>query len=286
VLDQVPFPRLKLCAGWITPSVLDDLQVYPAAAPFGLTEFTAFQLSIKGIRFRMPVHQYAVRRVEFDAWLLERSGAAFAVHRVQEITRQGDRYVIDGQYTCRYLVGAGGTHCPVYRTFFEPGNPRREQDKIIALEQELAYSGADDRCHLWFFEHGLPGYSWYVPKVGGYVNIGIGAMAEKLKERGDTLKRHWLLFQDTLARQGLVRGVDLQPRGWQYALRRRNVPTRIGNALLAGDALGLATRDMGEGIGPAIRSGLLAAAAILRGGEYATESIPRFSLPTLLRRRA
>jgi flavin-dependent dehydrogenase len=57
---------------------------------------------------------------------------------------------------------------------------------------------------------------------------------------------------------------------------------RIGNAFLAGDSLGLATLDMGEGIGPAIRSGQLAAEAILSGADYSVASIPRYSFPSLL----
>jgi flavin-dependent dehydrogenase len=40
---------------------------------------------------------------------------------------------------------------------------------------------------------------------------------------------------------------------------------------------------MGEGIGPAVRSGILAAEAILSGGEYAVEEIGELSfLPGVL----
>jgi len=52
---------------------------------------------------------------------------------------------------------------------------------------------------------------------------------------------------------------------------------RIGNAFLAGDAAGLATRDMCEGIGPAVESGLLAARAIATGEEYALDGIGTLS---------
>jgi flavin-dependent dehydrogenase len=59
---------------------------------------------------------------------------------------------------------------------------------------------------------------------------------------------------------------------------------RRGNALIVGDAVGLATRDMGEGIGPAIRSGLLAAEAILHDSDYDLRAIPRVSLLPSLQR--
>jgi flavin-dependent dehydrogenase len=42
---------------------------------------------------------------------------------------------------------------------------------------------------------------------------------------------------------------------------------------------------MGEGIGPAIRSGQLAAGSILSGIQYSVDSIPHNSFPSLLGHR-
>ena len=50
-----------------------------------------------------------------------------------------------------------------------------------------------------------------------------------------------------------------------------------GNAYLVGDAVGLATRDMCEGIGPAVESGLRAARAIGEGMDYALADIAPLS---------
>ncbi len=44
-----------------------------------------------------------------------------------------------------------------------------------------------------------------------------------------------------------------------------------------GDAVGLATRDMCEGIGPAVRSGLLAARSIVTGEPYSLAGIDALS---------
>ena len=54
--------------------------------------------------------------------------------------------------------------------------------------------------------------------------------------------------------------------------------TRRDNAFIVGDAAGLATRDMAEGIGPAVRSGLEAAEAILHGKEYRLDDVTGASL--------
>jgi menaquinone-9 beta-reductase len=42
------------------------------------------------------------------------------IHRVKEIVAKDDRFIVDDKYSARYLVGAGGTHCPVYHTLFKP----------------------------------------------------------------------------------------------------------------------------------------------------------------------
>ena len=80
---------------------------------------------------------------------------------------------------------------------------------------------------------------------------------------------------------GLVQGHAYEPSGHSYHLRNTRPQLRTGNAFLVGDAVGLATRDMGEGIHPAIRSGILAAEAIISSQEYSVASIPSYSWPSL-----
>jgi flavin-dependent dehydrogenase len=160
---------------------------------------------------------------------------------------------------------------------------------IVTLEEEFRYPYSDPRCHLWFFEHGLSGYAWYVPKTDphggpGYVNVGIGGGATGLRAKGDRLRRHWDLLVAKLDRAGLVQGHEWRPRGHSYYLRQPHPGVRRDNALIVGDAVGLATRDMGEGIGPAIRSGVLAADAILNDTDYDIRTIARVSLLPSLRR--
>ena len=49
------------------------------------------------------------------------------------------------------------------------------------------------------------------------------------------------------------------------------------NAYIVGDSVGLATRDMCEGIGPAIKSGLLAAQSIMTGSDYSLAGLQQFT---------
>ena len=103
-------------------------------------------------------------------------------------------------------------------------------------------------------------------------------MAEKLKARGDDVKTQWGLLIDMLSARGFIdRGLALKPKGYSYYLRDKGEVIRAENAFITGDAIGLATRDMCEGIGPAIRSGHLAAAAITSGADYALKTVSAFS---------
>jgi flavin-dependent dehydrogenase len=276
VLDKDIFPRPKLCAGWITPQVLTDLQLEVSAYPHGFLSFRRLHFHARGPRLAVPCVQHSIRRVEFDAWLLERSGAEFVRHAVRDIQTANGSYEIDGLFRCRYLIGAGGTSCPVRRALFSQTLPRARALQTATLELEFACDWQDADCHLWFFEHGLPGYSWYVPKASGWLNVGVGAMAERLKQRGENIREHWSHLTGKLQRQFGIKPGD--PTGYSYYVRDFGESIRIGNAFLTGDSAGLATRDLCEGIGPAIRSGQQAALAIVTGTEYSLDGVTGASL--------
>lgn len=278
ILDRAVFPRDKLCAGWITPEVLADLQFRPADYPYGIIALRKLHVAIRGIRVGIPTLQYSIRRYEFDDWLLHRSGAPVGTHNASVIEQKNGRYLIDGTYSCTFLVGAGGTTCPVYKTFFKNAGMRLTEDLIVTQEEEFPYQYTDSKCYLWFMENNLPGYAWYVPKENGYLNVGVGGKESGLKKQKDTIKRHWHILVRKLEERGLVNGHDFTPKGHSYYLRNRMNGIRRENVFLIGDAAGLATVDMGEGIGPAVRSGLYAADAIACGKEYTFKSISRRSI--------
>ena len=282
LLDRERFPRLKLCAGWITPEVVRELEMDLEAYPHRLLTFPRLRVHYGRLSLPVPCVQHSIRRFEWDAWLLERSGAPVEQHNVREIVADGDGYLIDGAWRCRYLIGAGGTRCPVYRNLFRELNPRAHELQIVTLEHELEYDWRDGDCHLWFCEEGLPGYSWYVPKESGWLNVGIGGFAERIKSAGQDIKTHWARFAEKLGGE-LTRGAHYDPAGYSYFLRGRVDVVRRDNAFITGDAAGLASRDLGEGIGPAIRSGVRAAEAILHGAPYHLDDVTGMSVASIAR---
>src|SRR5438552_10483255 len=81
ILDKKPFPRDKICAGWITPAVVDELAIDLDDYRQGrvLEPITGFCVGLIGgpeveTRYGKPI-SYGIRRCEFDNYLLERSGA-------------------------------------------------------------------------------------------------------------------------------------------------------------------------------------------------------------------
>jgi flavin-dependent dehydrogenase len=282
ILDKAEFPRSKLCAGWITPKVFRLLKTKPQDFPGGLLTFRKLYFHFGNHQIAVPTRQYSVRRYEFDHWLLQESEAPVENHFVKQIRKEKGRYIIDETYTARYLIGAGGSNDPVARTFLSGNTAQRNPARIVALETEFLYPYSDNRCHLWFYENGLSGYSWYVPKANGFINIGIGAKQADLKNKGQSIHEHWQFFTEKLAHLNLITGQSLRPRGHHYYLRTPNLIPQKEQAYIIGDALGLATIDMGEGIASSIQSGILAAQAILQGKPFTLSGIRRFSFPGIL----
>ncbi|MDC7789339.1 NAD(P)/FAD-dependent oxidoreductase [Rhodoplanes sp. TEM] len=288
VLDKARFPRLKLCAGWITEKVLRDLEIAPGDYPHPMLPLD-IRSHLRGMPgwlrwFPTPGKNFSIRRVEFDAWLLARSGAEVVQHEVRAIRRDGDRFVIDETYACRWLIGAGGTMCPARRALFPNQRPKSRQ--IVTLEKEFAYPSREDTCRL-YFKRGLVGYAWVVPKGDGHVNIGLGAKAKYLRTSGANIHEHFRAFLDDLVAEGRLDAATadgLQETGHPYYLFTRDGAVRSGNCLLIGDSAGLATMDLGEGIGPAVESGLMAADEILGRGTWDKSKVTLFSLAGLAQR--
>ncbi len=285
VLERKRMPRVKLCAGWVTPKVIADLDIQPAEYPHGIVQLDTLKIFF-GRKHRFSIttktSQYSIRRVEFDAWLLKRSGAQVAQHTVRHIERENGSFSIDGEFRCQYLVGAGGTNCPVKKAFFDDHYGKR----LVTQEVEYTTTPRHSVCTLWFPYAGSFGYAWYVPKADA-VNIGFGGLRSHLKDWDR--RALWQEFVALLKQQSCIDEDPPQPKGYSYYIGRRTTRVRNGNAFIVGDAAGLATLDLAEGIGPAVESGILAAAEIVGRATYSSQPITKYTLaPTVrsLRRMA
>lgn len=285
VLDKARFPRDKACAGWITPPVLDVLKI--DAAEYGdgrtLQPITGFRTSRLGpdgagpeveTRFPEPV-SYGIRRCEFDRYLLERSGARLDVgEALTRLERRGGQWLANDRLQAPVVIGAGGHFCPVAR--FLNGPPRGEP-VVAAQEIEPRLNGAacaigGDTPEL-FFCPDLRGYGWCFRK-GDYLNVGFG------RQDSRRLPAHARQFVDWLRAAGRIpRDIATRWPGHAYLLRGSSPRTPVGNGiLLVGDAAGLAYPQSGEGIRPAVESGLMAAETLLAlEGRYDRERLEPYA---------
>ncbi|MGH7857113.1 MAG: geranylgeranyl reductase family protein [Candidatus Binatia bacterium] len=275
VLDGAVFPRVKLCAGWVTRRVMAALELDPAAYPLTLQPFSraALELADDAVETSWPkTVSYGIVRREFDHFLLERARSAGADVRdgvrVRAVGRGGDETAVEtaaGPFSAPIVIGAGGHHCPVARAF---GEISPEEMVVVTRESEtrlgrdrLAEFAPRPGVPELFPEPDLNGYGWYFPK-GDFLNVGIGAV-----DGGRGLHARAERFLERLHASGRLPGdLPLVPfRGHAYTVRVA-APRRLAGEgiLLVGDAAGLARNVSGEGIGPAVESGNLAAAAAFR----------------------
>src|ERR1041384_2683267 len=117
-LHDAKFPGASRCAGWVGPPVWDVIERNPEQYPRGLWPWRRMHIHFGGRDFAFDNQCWFIRRYEFDDFLLRRSGADVREHRVQRIEKDGKDFVIDGAFRARFLVGAGGTNCPVARLLF------------------------------------------------------------------------------------------------------------------------------------------------------------------------
>jgi geranylgeranyl reductase family protein len=275
IIDKRSFPRDKVCGGWITPAVLEELQIDPDeyANTRVLQPLTGFRTSRLGgpevqTNYGRPV-SYGIRRCEFDAYLLGRSGAR--VHQdtpLKQLERVGDHWIVNGNMKARILIGAGGHFCPVARYL---GADARKETAVAAQEIEFEMT-AEQRANCairgevpeLFFCTDMKGYGWCFRKRN-FLNIGLG----RIDSRG--LPSHVAYFVSFLRKTGKI-AFDLPASmlGHAYLLYSKTNRKLIDEgALLIGDAAGLAYSQSGEGIRPAIESGLLAAKVIVAAaGKY------------------
>ena len=131
-------------------------------------------------------------------------------------------------------------------------------------ERERSAYRVDDGIVQFYFCADLKGYGWCFAK-GGYLNIGLG------REDTHKLPEYVGEFCRWLRRRGVIPGnVPGKFNGHAYLLYPESRRPLTGDgALLIGDAAGLAYPRSGEGIRPAVESGLIAAAAVIEAaGDY------------------
>ena len=206
---------------------------------------------------------YAIRRCEFDDFLLKRSKARVLEGTpLRSLERRGDVWVANDDIEARVVVGAGGHFCPVARQLRGSHDVVRP---VVAKEAEFVLEDGDSDVNgetpELFFCRDLEGYGWCVRK-GRHLNIGIGR-----RDKGD-FNEHVEDFIGFLERTRRAQRASLvRWHGHAYLASGTGPRPLIADGLMcAGDAAGLAYPESGEGIRPAVESGRLAAETLVAAG--------------------
>jgi len=290
ILDKQTFPRDKVCGGWITPQIITELQLDAADYARGrvFQPFCGFRTSRMGdpeieTNYGRPV-SYGIRRFEFDDYLLQRCGARVLQGvAFESMERRGGNWLVNGEISARLVVGAGGHFCPVAR---QMGAKMASEEIVVAQEAEFAMDARQQAaCSIkpdipeLYFCADMRGYGWCFRKEN-VLNVGLGRLDRS------SLSGHVAEFLAFLKRTGKV-AFDLSASmlGHAYLIYSKTTRKLVDEGvMLIGDSAGLAYSQSGEGIRPAIESGLLAAQVIAQAaGDYRREKLEPYT--QLLRSR-
>ena len=281
LVDKASFPRDKACGDLVGPRGVQVLAELGVSVPDAGQGADLLAVGPSGRASKLPAfpgrdyagHGIVAPRLVFDSALREAAVAAGATPvqaRITAVDADGDgtvHAVIAGdgrRLAADVFIGADGALSPLARL-------------AGMLDPDTALWGFAIRAYLpaevplpllvlldarpWRI---YPGYGWLFPGADGQANVGIGVGLGNTRRQAP-LRDDLARFCALLAERGAIApGVGPGPvtGGW-LRMGGTGTPAAAGNVLLVGDAAGLINPLQGEGIGPGMVSGRLAAGAVL-----------------------
>jgi geranylgeranyl reductase family protein len=262
LLEKETLPRYKPCGGCVSTQVLEQF-------PFSFEQVTqtrvnaisyAYRDKVVTIPFANPSLSMFMRS-DLDAFLLSHAQVetrqGTRIESVKELDEKITVEVAGGErFESNYLIGADGANSITARAL----GLRRQKIMAGGIEIEVsvpqeALRHYSNKALMIFGEVGV-GYVWIFPKAD-HLSIGIGGLYPRPGELQIALDR--VVRQYGIQIEGQTR------HGHPIPIYTQREPLGTSRSLLAGDAAGLVDPVTGEGIRFAIKSGRIAAEAILSG---------------------
>jgi geranylgeranyl reductase family protein len=283
LVDKAVFPRDKCCGDGLTtlalrelewlgfdPSAVSDFCVVGGAvlrAPSGRTVTVPLPSGpgiYAGVAPRLQLDA-ALRDLAADAGVDVREGHAV---KTAEVAADGIAVVgIEGigDVSASHVVAADGMWSPTRKALGLSTDGYLGEWHALRQYVGGVTGSAARELIVWFEADLLPGYAWSFPLPGGRANVGFGVLRDGTRS-GKDVRDLW----DGLLRRPHIAtalGPAAEPEGRHLAWP---IPARIDRAVLShgpflftGDAAGATDVMTGEGIGQALLTGRLAAAAIV-----------------------
>ena len=263
VLDKANFPRKKSCGGGVSPAVAEwfDFDFSPVVQnKVSQVKYTFNMKDPAEVELQGVAPMWMVQRDKFDNLLIEQAvgqGAAFkAGVEVQGVKLEGETWQVTtsaGQFEGKYLIAADGANSTLAKLLGFV-----EAKQTVAASLQVPGELSDRRKVTAFFDFGSlkNGFMWCFPKADGYSFSA--AYVRNPKGKADELKKQLYKYAELF-------GTD--PSQGEYIehplnLWESNRPLHSDRALLVGEAAGMVDPLIGEGIRPALYTGVQAATAI------------------------
>ena len=291
LIEKERLPRYKVCGGCLSAKTFRLLGFDLSSIVENTIRGAKFTYCMKDPLFipsEKPIG-FMVMRSRFDQLLVQK-----AVERGAEVL-EGEKVVtareVEGgievalergrKLCCEYLIGADGAGSVVARTFSLLSSKTDENG--FGLQSEVPYGlipeFPKDDLHFVLLDFGrIPfGYGWVFPKSEG-LSIGIGGLLNAGKKVN--IQQHLEAFLRDL--HYVQRGELKNFLGHRLPCFNDEArPVGRGRVLLVGDAAYFLDPLTGEGICHAVRSGVLAAEAIVQSRE--TGDLPAISYEKKIR---
>ncbi len=287
LLDAHTFPRDKICGDALSGNTTYELEKLPKspvpdflervpATPSGGIRFVApggkvLDLKLKRTRDGFPSSGLVARRMDFDAFLWQQATAwptvEFVQCKVQQIEALPQAWNIQtnlGNIKAEVVVAADGAQSRFVRELQKGETIHRKHHSAglrMYMENVQGFS-SDGLIELHFRKDLLPGYFWMFPMPGNRANIGLGVRSDVVARNQMKLRPKLLeiVRENSLLGERFSEASALeQPQGFGLPLGSTRRKAGGNGYVVLGDAAGLIDPFSGEGIGPAMASGRLAA---------------------------
>ena len=280
VLEKSNFPREKVCGDGIAPYVPKTLEMI---SPGFRRAFDAFEdkFLVNKILFSSYNGQvltgslaesfFISPRYHLDNFLYEQAKALpnihfFSGHKVQElqIADEGVSVTTDKNevFHGKLVIGCDGATSVIRRQIKDHHKAWTEKYAAVRAYFSGVTGVEKDRFEVYFLPKYPHGYFWIFPSSGDQVNIGIGLLSDEIIDKKISLRDLLLeVIEDTPLLKKRFSSATLvgDIKGWSIPLGYKQLNISGNRFMLVGDAAGIADPFTGEGIGPAMVSGRIAA---------------------------